>query len=510
MTATVESVDPRTGQVVEVVAHEFTPDEVNASCEAAAAVAPALDDAGPSGRARMLRLMADELDTDGDKIVELADRESALGETRLRGELARSSFQLRLFATVLDDGGYLNVTIDHADPDAAPAPRPDLRRMLVPLGPVGVFGASNFPLAFSVPGGDTASALAAGCPVVVKAHPAHPATSERCAEALRRGAVGAGLPAEVLGIVHGGPAGADLVRHPAIRAIGFTGSVGGGRALFDLAAARPDPIPFYGELGSLNPVVVTAAAAAERADEIAVGLLASYTNGVGQFCTKPGVVFVPADAGGQNLRAALADGTRGYQPGAMLAERIRDGFRAGADARIGRTGVTLLAESPVPDGAGFFAPARLLGVAARTLLDGTDLPTIFDECFGPLTVLIEYADDAELLATLAHLPGSLTATVHAGANETPTAVVDLLRPRAGRLVWNGYPTGVAVAWAMQHGGPYPSSTDSRSTSVGTAAIERWLRPIAYQSTPPRMLPDALQEANPWQLPRRVDGLLQLP
>jgi len=194
----------------------------------------------------------------------------------------------------------------------------------------------------------------------------------------------------------------------------------------------------------------------------------------------------------------------------MLAERIRDGFRAGADARVGRTGVTLLAESPVPDGSGFFAPARLLGVTARTLLDGNDLPTIFDECFGPLTVLVEYADEAELLATLARLPGSLTATVHAGADEAPTAVVDLLRPRAGRLVWNGYPTGVAVAWAMQHGGPYPSSTDSRSTSVGTAAIERWLRPIAYQSAPRRMLPDALQEANPWQLPRRVDGVLQLP
>src|SRR5882762_1525073 len=218
MTATVDSVDPRTGQVVEVVAHEFTPDEVNASCEAAAAVAPVLDGAGPRGRARMLRLMADELDTDGDKIVELADRESALGETRLRGELARSSFQLRLFATVLDDGGYLNVTIDHADPDAAPAPRPDLRRMLVPLGPVGVFGASNFPLAFSVPGGDTASALAAGCPVVVKAHPAHPATSELTANVIRRAAVAAGLPADTVVLLYGFEAGVEPVRHPLVSA----------------------------------------------------------------------------------------------------------------------------------------------------------------------------------------------------------------------------------------------------------------------------------------------------
>src|SRR5882724_484436 len=227
MTATVESVDPRTGQVVEVVAHEFSPDEVDATCTAAASVAVALDDAGPQGRARLLRRMADELDTDGDKIVELADRESALGEVRLRGELARSSFQLRLFATVLDDGAYLNATIDHADPDAAPAPRPDLRRMLVPLGPVGVFGASNFPLAFSVPGGDTASALAAGCPVVVKAHSGHPATSELCGAALRRAAASVGLPADVVGVIHGREAGTALVVHPLIQAVGFTGSVGG-------------------------------------------------------------------------------------------------------------------------------------------------------------------------------------------------------------------------------------------------------------------------------------------
>jgi NADP-dependent aldehyde dehydrogenase len=510
MSASIASVDPRTGQVVEVVAHEFSPAEVDAAGEAGAAVAPLLDEAGPRGRARMLRLMADELDNDGDKIVELADRESALGATRLRGELARSSFQLRMFAAVLDDGAYLNVTIDHADPDAAPAPRPDLRRMLVPIGPVAVFGASNFPLAFSVPGGDVASALAAGCPVVVKAHEAHPATAQRCAEALRRGAARAGLPPQMLGLVHGSPAGADLVRHPAIRAVGFTGSLTGGRALFDLACARPDPIPFYGELGSLNPVVVTAAGAAERGEEIAAGLLASFTNGVGQFCTKPGIVFLPASTHGTRVRDRLATGTRKYQPTAMLAERIRVSYRNGADLRAQLPGVVVLAESAVPEGTGFLAAARLLGVPAHALRDEVVRAALFDECFGPLTVLVEYADDAELLATVARLPGSLTASVHAGADETPAALVDLLRHRAGRLVWNGYPTGVAVAWATQHGGPYPSSTDWRSTSVGAAAIERWLRPIAYQSTPAQMLPEALQESNPWRVPRRIDGALQLP
>jgi NADP-dependent aldehyde dehydrogenase len=510
MTAAVASTDPRTGQVVETVAHEFTPDEVDARCRTAAAAAAALDAAGPAGRARMLRAMADELEADADAIVALADRESALGSTRLRGELARSSFQLRLFASVLDDGSYLGVTIDHADPDATPVPRPDLRRMLAPLGPVAAFGASNFPLAFSVPGGDTASALAAGCPVVVKAHPAHPGTAQRCAQALRAGAVAAGFSSDVLGLVHGGQAGADLVRHPAIRAVGFTGSLAGGRALFDLAASRPEPIPFYGELGSLNPVVVTAAAAAERADEIAAGLLASYTNGVGQFCTKPGLVFLPAGPSGRRIRDGLATGTREYHPTAMLAERIRDAYRAGADQRATLPGVDVLAESAAPDTTGFLAPARLLGVPAHVLRDDAVRTTLFDECFGPLTVLVEYRDAAQLGELLAQLPGSLTATVHAGAAETPTAQLDVLRQRAGRIVWNGYPTGVAVTWATQHGGPYPSSTDSRSTSVGAAAIERWLRPIAYQSTPDAMLPPALQEANPWRLPRRVDGALQVP
>jgi NADP-dependent aldehyde dehydrogenase len=512
--APVRSVDPRTGDTVEVVATEASTADVDAACRAAAAVARVLEEAGPQGRARMLRAMADEVDRDADAIVALADRESALGDARLRGEVARSSFQLRLFATVLEDGGYLGVVLDSADPDATPVPRPDLRRMLVPLGPVAVFGASNFPLAFSVPGGDTASALAAGCPVVLKAHPAHPATSARCLAALRRGAEAAGLPADVVTVLHGGPAGTDLVRHPLIRAVGFTGSVPGGRALFDLANARPDPIPFYGELGSINPLVVTAAAAEERAEDIAAGLLASYTAGAGQFCTKPGLVFVPAGPAGARLRASLAEGAGRYVPTPMLAERIRDGYLAGAAERAELPGVEVVAASEAPDADGFAAPGRLLATDTDALLaDESVRRAVYEECFGPLTVLIEYAGETDLLAALAALPGTLTATVHAGAEERTGVVaqlLDLLRDRAGRLVWNGFPTGVAVTWAMQHGGPYPSSTAVRTTSVGTAAIERWLRPVAYQSVPEALLPPALRSDNPWRLPRRVDGVVELP
>src|SRR5882762_5889945 len=503
MTATVESVDPRTGQVVEVVAHEFTPDEVDASCEAAAAVAPALDDAGPSGRARMLRLMADELDTDGDKIVELADRESALGETRLRGELARSSFQLRLFATVLDDGGYLNATIDHADPDAAPAPRPDLRRMLVPLGPVGVFGASNFPLAFSVPGGDTAAALAAGCPVIIKAHPSHPATAQRCFDVMSAAATRAGAPAGTLGLVHGQDAGTALVQHPAVKAVGFTGSLHGGRALADLAASRPEPIPFYGELSSLNPVVITPAAAAERAEAIGRGLAGSATLGAGQFCTKPGLVFVPVGPDGDRLRdeVAKAFGELGAQ--FALNDGIRHNYEAGTTKLADHPGLTVLATAGTADGEGFTVRPMVFTTDTRQLDD-----VITSECFGPSTILVSYSDDADLVAALDGLPGSLTATVHIGeAADEISAALEVLRHKAGRILFNGFPTGVAVAWAQHHGGPWPA-TNTLHTSVGITSVRRFLRPVAWQDAPQSVLPAELRDdPGGAAVPRRVDGTL---
>ncbi len=500
----VASIDPRTGTAVENVAPATDAATVAAICAQAAAAAPALAALGRTGRARMLRAMADALDADAEAIVALADRETALGSPRLPGELTRTTYQLRAFAEALDEGSYVEATIDHAG-DTAMGPRPDLRRWLVPIGPVAVFGASNFPLAFSVPGGDTAAALAAGCPVVAKAHPGHPATSQRCFERLADAAADSGAPEGTIAIVHGQDAGAALVQHPAIRAVGFTGSQRGGRALHDLASGRPDPIPFYGELGSLNPVVVTPAAAAERAAEIGAGLAASYTLGGGQFCTKPGLVFVPAGAAGEELIAAVGVGTRDAEAAILLAGGIRDAFDAGTEALASARGATEVARSAATPGDGFSALPRIFSVPAPEL-DGP----LLDECFGPVTVLATYADEAELTAALARVPGSLTATLHIGAGETelPGRLLEQVTAGAGRVLFDGFPTGVAVAPAMQHGGPWPAST-SIHTSVGITSVRRFLRPVSYQNAPDALLPAELQEANPDRIPRRVDGVLQV-
>jgi NADP-dependent aldehyde dehydrogenase len=510
MTAPVFSVDPRTGEQVEQVTTQSRPEDLEAVCAAAAAAAPALDALGTGGRAALLRAMATELESDGDTIVAVGDRETALGKTRITGELARTCFQLRLFAEVLEEGSYLEATIDHPDPDAVPVPRPDLRRMLIPVGPVGVFGASNFPLAFSVAGGDTASALAAGCPVVVKAHSSHPGTAAAAYRALRRAVDKTGAPAGTIGILYGHRAGADLVVDPRIRAVGFTGSLSGGRALYDLATGRPDPIPFYGELGSLNPLVVTPAAAAERAETIGQGFVGSFTLGHGQFCTKPGLALIPGGEAGKALREAMAEATGNVDESWMLNGSIRDAYVSGVERLVGLDGVELVAGGARPTGGGFASSPALVGVRAAALREeGTPL---LAECFGPLAVLAEYQDADELLDLVPRLEGSLTATVHAGDSETelPGRLLEVLRRRVGRIVWNGFPTGVAVTWAMQHGGPWPSSTSAEHTSVGTAAIRRFLRPIAYQSTPDELLPLALRESNPLDIPRRVDGVLRLP
>ena len=406
---------------------------------------------------------------------------------RLTGELARVAYQFRFFADIVDDGAFLGVVIDAPDPAAVP-PRPELRRWKVPLGTVGVFAASNFPFAFSVPGGDTASALAAGCPVVVKAHPDHPETSELAAAAIRAAAEQVGLPANVLTLVHGYQAGADLVRHPLISAVGFTGSIPGGRALFDLAVARPVPIPFYGELGSLNPVLVTEQAAAARAGEIAGGLVASYTLGQGQFCTKPGLVLVPAGPAGDALAKTVTETAAAAAPGALLDARMREHFLAGFAARAAAPGVrTLAAAAAAPTGdVPQAVRAGLLEVDAADL--GGDL---LEECFGPVTVLVRYRDAADAEAVLSRLGGNLTATLHAETGE-PGAAAWLARLSrfAGRVIFGGWPTGVAVAPAMTHGGPYPATT-TPTTSVGGTAIDRWLRPVTFQTAPPELLPPEL-------------------
>ncbi|GAA0638992.1 aldehyde dehydrogenase (NADP(+)) [Streptomyces thermocarboxydovorans] len=505
--APVWSVDPRTGKQREQVAVEATAQEVDAAVRAAHEARHALADRGL--RAAFLRSCADELEAAREGLIETADAETALGPVRLHGELARTCYQLRAFAGIVEEGAFLDVIIDHPDDTATP-PVPDLRRCKVPLGVVAVYSASNFPFAFSVTGGDTASALAAGCPVVVKAHPDHPALSELAAKVLRRAAARHGLPDGVLGLVHGFDAGLELIRHPLVAAAGFTGSVRGGRALFDAAAARPVPIPFHGELGSLNPVVVTEAAAAERAEEIGAGLAGSMTLGVGQFCVKPGLVLVPSGAGGDRLVKSLTDAVSNVEAGVMLDHRMRDNFVAGVAERARLDGV----ESPLTPGAGseHTVSAGFLTVPAGKLTREGEHDLLLEECFGPVTVVARYTDETEVRAVLSRLPGNLTATVQLSAEEARgqgrgAELLAELTPLAGRILVNGWPTGVAVAPAQHHGGPYPATT-STSTSVGGTAIERWLRPVVYQNTPEALLPPELRDDNPLGLPRRVDGRLE--
>ncbi|WP_202638210.1 aldehyde dehydrogenase (NADP(+)) [Bailinhaonella thermotolerans] len=466
--------------------------EVAEAVRRAVGAAGELEGMGREGRAALLGLVAEELEAVGEEIVAVADRETGLGTGRLTGELARTCFQLRFFGEVIRDGAYLEVAIDHADADAVPAPRPDLRRMLVPRGPVAVFGASNFPLAFSVPGGDTASALAAGCPVVVKAHPAHPETSRLAAAAIERGIARAGGPAGAFSLVEGFEAGAALVTDPRITAVGFTGSERGGRALYELAATRPEPIPFYGELGSVNPLVVTPGAAAARAEEIGRGAADSVTLGMGQFCTKPGLIFVPAGADGERLVDALVARARELTPGRLLTGAIRDAYREAASRAAG---VLLAEDDPAAD---------VCGATITRVPAGGEIPA--DEVFGPYAVIVEYASVDGLLEALSGLRPALVATVHAEDHESDTAVrlTRALLGRSGRLVWNGYPTGVAVSWAMTHGGPYPATTDAGHTSVGAGAIRRWLRPVTYQSVPHALLPPELRD-DATGVPRRVNG-----
>ena len=500
----VVSIDPRTGQAAEVVAQETGPEEVARLCEAALAAAPALDELGRAGRAALLRALADALEARREDVVAVADRETALGGGRLNGELTRTCYQLRLFAEVLDEGSYLEATIDHPG-DTPMGPRPDLRRMLLPIGPVAVFGASNFPLAFSVPGGDTASALAAGCPVVVKAHGSHPATSQLVFDVLVEAARAAGAPEGTLGLVHGLQAGAALVAHPAIRAVGFTGSVTGGRALLQIIEQRPDPVPFFGELSSLNPVVVTPQAAAERGTQLGQELVGSFTLGAGQFCTKPGLVLVPQGAEGDQVVDAMAEAVRASSPQVLLNEGIAASFGRLSAGIAEAPGVTPVARGAEADGAGFTATPLLLSTSAAELPE-----QVTEEVFGPVTVVARYDGEPELFGALAKMPSSLTATVLRGAGETelPLAVSQELRSRAGRIVYDAYPTGVAVSWAQHHGGPWPS-TNSQHTSVGTSAIRRFLRPVTWQGAPADVLPVELTD-DFTGIPRRVDGVLQLP
>jgi len=500
------AVDPRSGELGPEYA-EATPDDVHAAVAAAAAAfaSPGLRDDGR--RVELLREIAERLSGAEEEIVAVCTAETGLPEARVRSELERTWRQVAAFADLVDAGDYVDAIIDTADPDARPIPRPDVRRMLVPVGPVAVFGASNFPLAFSTAGGDTASALAAGCPVVVKGHPSHPGTSEVVAR-LVRGAVGSiGLPDGTFAMLQssGVEVGEALVDEPAIAAVGFTGSLAGGRAIFDRAAARPKPIPVFAEMGSVNPVVVTSAALRARAAQIAEGLVASVSSFGGQLCTKPGVVFVPAGAEGEQFVADVAGRLAAAEPQVMLNERLRDSLAERVDELAGLAEPAGEGDTTAgPDGPGFrFAPGAFRAAASDLARE----PALLEERFGPVVLLLDYRSEDELLEALDRVEGQLTGSVHAEADDEPLVrtLVDVLAARAGRLVFDGFPTGVAVTHAMTHGGPYPATTAPGTTSVGMTAIQRFLRPVAWQNAPAAALPPALRDENPLGIWRRVDG-----
>lgn len=460
-------------------------------------------------RAAFLEKIAEEILALGDSLLELCHRETGLPIDRLTGERGRTCGQLRLFAQVVREGSWVDARIDTALPDRKPLPRADIRRMLLPLGPVIVFGSSNFPLAFSVAGGDTASALAAGCPVIVKAHRAHPGTSELVAGAVTRAVEACGLPSGVFSMLHGAgvEVGVALVRHPLARAAGFTGSRFAGRSLFDAANARPDPIPVFAEMSSLNPLVILPGALRERSQQIVDGLRTSVTLGVGQFCTKPGLVF---GLGGTEFEAfgeTFAQAMRAAPPATMLHPGICRAFHDGLDAMSRIPGVVQLAVSQTePDETKTHGEPVVFTTDAENFVLHREL---HEEVFGPFTLLITARTFTELQTALKSLDGQLTGTLHATSDDLAHAsdLLHIMERKVGRVIMNGFPTGVEVCAAMNHGGPYPATTDARFTSVGTAAIQRWARPICYQSFSADALPEELRNENPRGIMRMLNDEL---
>jgi 2,5-dioxopentanoate dehydrogenase len=502
---TFEAANPADGSSLEPTFHEATGEEVDAAFAAAATAFETLRRRPALEVATFLERIASELESRGETLVARAMAETGLPEARLVGERGRTVGQLRMFADLVREGSWVDARIDPALPDRKPLARPDLRRMLVPIGPVVVFGASNFPLAFSVAGGDTASALAAGNPVVVKAHPAHPGTSELAGQAIVAAAAATGMPPGIFSLLQGPSPelGRALVTHRVARAVGFTGSLGAGRALYDAAAARPEPIPVFAEMGSLNPVLVFPDALRARGAEIAKGLAQSATLGVGQLCTNPGLVVGLQDDG---LEAFVAEAGRdiGTAPSAvMLHAGIAARFRRGVEVWRGTPGVVVAGEGPKHQGSAQ-GGAALFRTTDKVFLEHRRL---HEEVFGPSSLVVACANREALDRVVGTLAGQLTLTVHATERDLAefAPVLERLADKAGRIVFGGFPTEVEVAPAMQHGGPYPATTDSRSTSVGTAAIFRFARPVCFQNAPAAVLPPELQDANPRGIWRLVDG-----
>ena len=501
---TFRATNPATGEALSPEIAAAGPAEVEHACRLAAAAFDAYRETDPGARAAFLDAIAGRIEALGDELIERAHAESGLPAARLAGERGRTASQLRLFADELRAGGWLGIRIDTALPERQPLPRPDLRQRRIPLGPVAVFGASNFPLAFSVAGGDTASALAAGCPVIAKGHPAHPGTGDLVAQAVIAAARDCGMPEGVYSMLNGdtNELGAALVADSRIKAVGFTGSRAGGLALLGIANGRPEPIPVFAEMSSINPVFLLPAALEQRADALAEAYLQSMTLGAGQFCTNPGLVIAMEGAALERFVAAAGRALGQTEPAVMLTAGIHAAYEEGVGRLLEHEKVSVIGRAPAP-------ACRLGGQGALTAVAAADLLAnreIMDEVFGASSVIVRCTGDDEMLEVAEALEGQLTASLHLEDADTALAarLLPVLERKAGRLVANGWPTGVEVAHAMVHGGPFPATSDGRSTSVGTLAIERFLRPVCYQDLPAALLPAALREPVS-ATPRRVDG-----
>ncbi|OLT55282.1 aldehyde dehydrogenase [Corynebacterium sp. CNJ-954] len=482
-----------------------TQDQLESILTAAAGAAPAWAATSPADRAAALVTVADALDEHASSLVTTAERETGLSNGRLTGELKRTTVQLRLFADVIRDGSYLDARIDDADPDFVLGTRPDLRRVLVPAGVTLNFAASNFPFAFSVAGGDSAAALAAGSPVIVKGHSGHPDLSVETAQVVVDAFAAAGAPDGVFALIQGQKAGTAALNDDRVDIGTFTGSIKVGRMLADIAAARPRPIPFFGELGSVNPAVVTTAAFEQRGQDIAQGFLGSVAGSAGQLCTKPGFLWIPSKGDVAGFEEEISKAAADVPKHRLLNPSIGQSYIGGTDIFLSDPDVRVVVEgsAELDEDGQVWATPTIVSVPASKL--AKDDGKFLDEVFGPFSVLVEYDNEADVPAVIeTFFEGNLTGTIHIGDNEESSdlsALISVFSRKVGRVLFNGWPTGVAVSYAQQHGGPYPATTNDSSTSVGTAAISRFLRGVAFQNAPQSVLPPALQDTNPWGIPR---------
>lgn len=502
---TAHGINPATNDKLEPAYSLISEEQLKSATEAAADAFESFSALDPEHHARFLEAIAENIEAIGDELIERTATETGLGLDRLRGERARTTGQLRLFADVVRHGDFRGVRIDPAIPDRTPLPRADIRQRQIPLGPVAVFGASNFPFAFSVAGGDTASAFAAGCPVIVKAHNAHPGTAELVGHAITKAVKDLGLHPGVFSLIYGSGAtiGQALVADPAIKAVGFTGSRAGGTSLMQTAAARPEPIPVYAEMSSINPVYVFPGALEGDVETLAKQYVASVTGSSGQLCTSPGLVFVPAGEGGDRFAAAVTDAISELSGQTMLSGGIASAWQHGHDALEAAADVEVLGRGQKGPGENAPAPA----VFSAELDVFINNPVLHEEIFGAASLVVRYKSIEDLIEATSKLEGQLTASLHITEDDYTAAarLIPTLERKVGRIIVNGWPTGVEVGHAVVHGGPFPATSDSKTTSVGSLAIDRFLRPVAYQNFPDQLRPAALQDANPWKVNRLIDG-----